>query len=74
MRLLNDTVSALQGIFPEPSNVVPDEVQDIMLEINYTLEEAIIGSEESTTRERLEMIENMLTDLRKELAEQFANN
>lgn len=45
-----------------------------MLEINYTLEEAIIGSEESTTRERLEMIENMLTDLRKELAEQFANN
>lgn len=74
MRLLNDTVSALQGIFPEPSNVVPDEVQDIMLEINYTLEEAITGSEESTTRERLEMIENMLTDLRKQLEQEFANN
>ena len=56
------------------SDIIPDESQDILLEIGYTLEEAFEGTYESATKDRLELIENMLNDLRASLEKAFTEN
>lgn len=54
------------------SDIIPDEVQDRLLEIGYTLDELSEGTHEVVTQERCILIENMLQDLKKELEEQFS--
>ena len=56
------------------SDIIPDEVQDRLLEIGYTLEETFEGTYESATKDRLELIENMLNDFRASLEEAFTEN
>lgn len=73
-RFLQDTVAAMNAIHPQDMDVVPDEIQDRLLEIEYAIEETITSTDELVVQETLEMVENMLSDLRKELVEQFANN
>lgn len=64
----------MNAIHPQDMDVVPDEIQDRLLEIEYAIEETITSTDELVVQETLEMVENMLSDLRKELVEQFANN